>query len=96
MCLMSRDSAVGIATGYRLDDRMVGWSGFVSRRRVGIFLFDSAFRPALGATQSPIHWVPEALSLEVKWQGREADHSLPSSAEVKEFVQLYLHFLNTS
>jgi hypothetical protein len=23
--------------------------------------------------------------------GREADHSLPSSAEVKEWVELYLH-----
>jgi hypothetical protein len=27
--------------------------------------------------------------------GREADHSLPSSAEVKELVELYLHSLNT-
>jgi hypothetical protein len=27
--------------------------------------------------------------------GREADHSPPSSAEVKEWVQLYLHTPNT-
>jgi hypothetical protein len=27
--------------------------------------------------------------------GREADHSPPSSAEVKEWVELYLHFPNT-
>jgi hypothetical protein len=27
--------------------------------------------------------------------GREADHSPPSSAEVKEFVELYLHSSNT-
>jgi hypothetical protein len=27
--------------------------------------------------------------------GREADHTPPSSAEVKEWVQLYLHSLNT-
>jgi hypothetical protein len=27
--------------------------------------------------------------------GREADHSPPSSAEVKEWVELYLHSLNT-
>jgi hypothetical protein len=27
--------------------------------------------------------------------GREADHSLPSSAEVKEWVELYLHSRNT-
>jgi hypothetical protein len=26
--------------------------------------------------------------------GREADNSPPSSAEVKEWVELYLHFLN--
>jgi len=37
----------------------------------------------LGTTQPPIKWVPEALSLGVKWPGRESDHSPPSSAEVK-------------
>jgi hypothetical protein len=37
----------------------------------------------LGPTQPPIQWVPGALSLGVKWPGREADHSPPSSAEVK-------------
>jgi hypothetical protein len=31
------------------------------------------------------------LFLGVKWPGREADHSLPSSAEVKKWVELYLH-----
>jgi len=35
-------------------------------------------------TQPPIQWVPGALSLEVKRPRYEADHSLPSSAEVKE------------
>jgi hypothetical protein len=34
-------------------------------------------------------------SLGVKWPGREADHLLPSSAEVKEYVELYLHSPNT-
>jgi hypothetical protein len=38
---------------------------------------------ALGPTQHPIQWVPGALSLGVKQPGREADHSLPSSAKVK-------------
>jgi hypothetical protein len=37
----------------------------------------------LGPTQPPIQWVPGALSLGVKWQVRKADHSPPSSAEVK-------------
>jgi hypothetical protein len=32
----------------------------------------------------PIEWVPGALSPGVKWQGREADHSSPTSAEVKK------------
>jgi hypothetical protein len=31
-----------------------------------------------------VKWVPGALSLGVKRPGREADHSPPSSAEVKE------------
>jgi hypothetical protein len=32
----------------------------------------------------------------VKWPGREADHSPPSSADVKDCVELYLHSSNTS
>jgi hypothetical protein len=47
------------------------------------FLFITASRTALGPTQPPIQWVPGAFSLGVKWLGREADHSSPSSAEVK-------------
>jgi hypothetical protein len=31
----------------------------------------------------------------VKWPGREAEHSPPSSAEIKECVELYLHSPNT-
>jgi hypothetical protein len=49
------------------------------------------FPTALGPTQPHIQWVPGALSLEVKQPGREADHSPPSSAEVKECVELYLN-----
>jgi hypothetical protein len=48
---------------------------------VTILLTES--RTALGPTQPPIQWVPGALSLGVKRPGREADHSSPSSAEVK-------------
>jgi hypothetical protein len=68
---------------------------FDSRRGLGIFLFTTASRTALGPTELPIQWVPGALSLEVKRPGREADHSPPSSAEVKECVELYLRSLNT-
>jgi hypothetical protein len=51
---------------------------------LGIFLFTATSRMALGPNHPPIKWVPGALSLEIKWLGHEADHSPPSSAEVKE------------
>jgi hypothetical protein len=44
----------------------------------------TASRRALGSTQPPIQWVPEALSLGVKRPGREADHSPPASTKVKK------------
>jgi len=50
---------------------------------VGISSFTIVSRPALGPTWTPVQWVPGALSLEVKQPGHEADHSPPSSAEVK-------------
>jgi len=50
---------------------------------VGIFLFTTASKPALKPIQPPIQWVIGALSLGVKRAVREADHSLPSCAEVK-------------
>jgi hypothetical protein len=58
-----------------LDDRGVG-----ARFPTGqdIFLFSTASKPALGPTQPPIKWV-----LGEKRQGREADYTPPSSAEVK-------------
>jgi hypothetical protein len=41
-------------------------------------------RPDLGSIQSPLQRVPGALSPGVKRPGREADHSPPTSAEVKK------------
>jgi hypothetical protein len=52
-------------------------------------------RTALGPSQPPIQWVSGSLSLGVKRVGRETDHSSPSSAEVKEWLELYLHSPNT-
>jgi hypothetical protein len=69
----------------------IGVLGFDSLRGLGIFLFPTASRKALRSTQPPIKLVPGALSLGVKRPEREADHSPPSSAEVKEHVELYLH-----
>jgi hypothetical protein len=54
--------------------------------RVKNFLYSASSRPALGPTQPPIKWVPRAPSPGVKRQGREADHSPPTSAEVKEML----------
>jgi hypothetical protein len=77
----------------------MGWAigvlGFDSQRGLGIFLFTTASRMALGPSQPPIQWVPGALSLGVKRPGREADHSPPSSAEIKERLELYLHSPST-
>jgi hypothetical protein len=61
----------------------IGVLGFDSQRGLGIFLFTNASRTALEPTQPPIQWVPGALSLGLKRSGREADYTLPFSAEVK-------------
>jgi hypothetical protein len=50
----------------------------------GLFYFQKYYwRVYLRPTKPPIQWVPGALSLAVKWPEHEADHSPPSSAEVK-------------
>jgi hypothetical protein len=66
-----RDSAVGIATGYGLDGRGVGIQAPVGAR----FFPRHIFHISTG--------VPGAPSPEVKGPGRVADHSPPTSAEVK-------------
>jgi len=71
---------------------MIGVLGFDSRRGLGIFIFTTASRTALGPTQPHTQLLPGSLSLGVKRPGREADHSYPSSVEVEEWMDLYLHF----
>jgi hypothetical protein len=63
---------------------MIGVLGFDFRWKLGIFLFATASRTALEAIQPPIQWVPGVLSLGIKRPGRDADHSHPTKAEVKE------------
>jgi hypothetical protein len=52
--------------------------------RVKNFHFSMSSRPALGSTQPPVQWVPG-----VKRPGREADHSPPTSAEVKKIGSIH-------
>jgi hypothetical protein len=80
MSSKSRDSSVGIALGYGLDDR-----GSRVRFPVGVWNFSlrQHVQKALGLFQT-IKRVTGALSLGVKRLEREADRSPPSSAEVKE------------
>jgi hypothetical protein len=59
---------------------------------LGICLFTTASRTALGPTQPPIYWLPGALSLGVKRPARETDHSPLSTADCME---LCLHSPNT-
>jgi hypothetical protein len=63
--------------GCGLDD----WGSIPGRRK--IFLFSIVFRPVLGHIPLPIQWISGALFQKVKRQRREADHSSPTSAEVK-------------
>jgi hypothetical protein len=73
------DSADGIASGYGLAAEE---SEFDSR--YGQDLSPSlSCRVVLGPTQLPVQWVQGAYSSVVKRPGREADHSTPTGAEVK-------------
>jgi hypothetical protein len=47
------------------------------------FLFYTKQKSTLEPTQPLSHWVPRAFPLGVKRQGRKADYSPPSSAEIK-------------
>jgi hypothetical protein len=73
--------SVGTALGYGLDDR---GSRIRFPAEAGNFSLHHRDQNGSGSTQPPIQWVSGALSLGVERPGREADHSPPSSAEVKE------------
>jgi hypothetical protein len=74
-CSKNRDSSVGIALGYGLEDR-----GFRVPFSAGAGNFSLRHRSQNLSGAHPASY----LSLGAKRPGREADHSIPSSAEVKE------------
>jgi hypothetical protein len=75
----SLDNVVGTATGYELDDR-----GVRVRIPVGSRICSSPCHPdrLSGPPSLQSNRYPGSLSLGVKRQGREADHSPPTSAEI--------------
>ena len=79
---MGRDSSVGITTHYSLDGPGIEswwWRNFLH-----------SSRPAMGPP-SFVYSGYRVSFLEVKRPGRGLDHQPPSSAEVKERVELYLY-----
>jgi hypothetical protein len=74
------DSSVGIVTGYGLDDR---GSGVQFPAGAGNFSLHHHVQNGSGPPSLLSNGYQGALSLEVKRPEREADHSPPSSAEVK-------------
>jgi hypothetical protein len=79
---------VGIATG---------WASRIRFTALQDFSLLQKFRQTLGSSRHPLQWVLGTVSLGVKRQGREADHSSPSSDDVKksEVILLLLHLLST-
>jgi hypothetical protein len=82
---------VGVGVAQLVYWRTTGWA-----TRIGSPALPAAPRPSLGPTHTPIQEVSGAISPEVKRQERVADHSPPSSAEVKKSgaippLPIYLH-----
>jgi hypothetical protein len=72
---MSRDISVGTATGWTAE--------FDFQQGKDLFLYTTKFRPALGPTQPPIQYLPGVVSAGIKVPEDKANHSPPSSIEVK-------------
>jgi hypothetical protein len=79
--LPSRDSSVGIATGYGLDDQRGGRS---SPGRVKKCLLLHIVQTSCGVHPTSYKMGTGGSFPGVKRQGREADHSHPTSVEVKK------------
>jgi hypothetical protein len=87
--MKSRDSSVGIETGYGLDDLMIG-----VRFPAGEGNFSLRHRVQTGSGAHPASY-PMGTGGSFPG-GKAAEHSPPSSAEVKKCVELIPPFPNTS
>jgi hypothetical protein len=76
----SRNSTVGIAIGYQLDNKKSEFESWQSQE----FSFSTSSRPALVSTQPPIQWVLVALSQEQSGRGVKPITHLKLSAKVKK------------
>jgi hypothetical protein len=90
--MKSHDSSVGIALGYGLDDR---GSGFRFLAGAGNFSLHHRVKNDSGTHPASYPMGTRGSFPGVKRPGREAEHSLSSSAKVKECVELYVHSPNT-
>jgi hypothetical protein len=89
ICTSSQDSSVSIVMNYGLESR-----DLIPDRGLKFFSCPQHPDRLLRPIEPPIRWVPGTLSPVAKHLGREADHSLPSSAEVKNggaYVCCYIH-----
>jgi hypothetical protein len=76
---MCREISGWVGIAQSVKQRATGWMVRVQFPVLKDFLCSTAFRPTLGPTQPPTQWVTG-----IKRQGREADNSPSSSAEVKK------------
>jgi hypothetical protein len=82
-----KDSA-GSATSYGLQDRVVG-----VRDSVGLRIFSTSSRTALGLIQAPIQWAPELFPHGKTWKGSKlTTHKLMLSSRKRG---LYIHSHHT-
>jgi hypothetical protein len=73
---MSRGGSVSIATS-------TDWGPAFDSTQGDEFLNSTAFRPVLGPTQTPIHWLSGCLPRVKRTMRYDTDHSHPVSIEVK-------------
>jgi hypothetical protein len=85
---------ISVAHSYRAGLR-TGWSGVRVPAGAGNFSLHHRVQTGSGAHRSSYPMGARDSFPGVKRPGRESDHSPPSGAEVKEWVELYHHSPNT-